>query len=437
MACMARKTSTADSKIEHKVGKQVDTILANTIIRDRRYLDDEQLDRETQFRVLGSIFDANVRDREIREVAAHFAPILRGGHPMHMACLGKTGVGKTVSMLYLLRLIQKMCRNKGIELQYKHINLSTPRPCFRAINDIACLLNASKRYRKGISLEELMGRIEDSLASYSGYLVLLIDEVDNVRTDIDTFTRFLVRRLPQSFPGKLILVFISNRLEWANALDPRVKSFLKMNELVFDAYDATDLKSILSIRVRKALDRKMIEPGVVEKIAACASQNHGDARKAVELLARSAYMAEKNGTTITLETVDQANEEIERDKYVALIKTSPKQLQAALYAVLSKLTERPLSTGEAYDRYRAFCEAAGLRDLTHRAFSDLIGELDLSGFVWCRVKSKGRYGRTREIRPTVPEDIREDLLRIILFNFDIPQSEVRACTQSQLPASHV
>ena len=54
-----------------------------------------------------------------------------------------------------------------------------------------------------------------------------------------------------------------------------------MNEIVFAPYDACDLKRILDIRVRKALNMKMIETGVVEKIAAYASRQHGDARKAV------------------------------------------------------------------------------------------------------------------------------------------------------------
>ena len=35
-------------------------------------------------------------------------------------------------------------------------DLPTLWPCFRAMNDLACLLAAAKRYGKGISLEELV-----------------------------------------------------------------------------------------------------------------------------------------------------------------------------------------------------------------------------------------------------------------------------------------
>jgi Cdc6-like AAA superfamily ATPase len=87
------------------------------------------------------------------------------------------------------------------------------------------MLGASRRYKKGISLEELMLRIEAALAPYRGYLILFVDEVDNVRRDRDAFLTFLVRRLPQRIRAKLILVFVSNKLNWPDHLDPRVKSF--------------------------------------------------------------------------------------------------------------------------------------------------------------------------------------------------------------------
>jgi len=108
-------------------------------------------------------------------------------------------------MIYLLGLLAEMCRERKIRLRHVHLDLSTARPCFRALNDLACLLNASKRYSKGIALEDLMLRIESSLAKYTGYLVVFVDEVDNVRRDRDTFLAFLVRRLPQRIPGKLIV----------------------------------------------------------------------------------------------------------------------------------------------------------------------------------------------------------------------------------------
>ena len=408
--------------IRSKILSQIQHMVGCAIIKDRRFLDDEQLIRSEQLAVLEEIFNANVRDTEIRELSSHFAAILRGDHPCHMAIWGKTGTGKTLTLSYFLNLLSEMCLDRKIPLRYEHLDLSNPTPCFRALNDLACLLNASKRYQKGISLEEMMIRIETKLADYQGYLILFVDEVDNIRRDKDNFMTFLVRRLPQRIPAKLILVFVSNRLDWPDHLDPRVKSFLKLNELIFKPYDAIDLQHILRIRVEKSLNPETIETGVIEKIAAMASRDHGDARRAVALLVKSAYLAEKAGTIITLTLVDKAAIELDRDRYLTLVRSAPPQLQAAMAAVVEatrKIKDGSIGTGEAYDAYKAFCQRAKLRPLTGRAFGDLISELDIYSLLRSRVLSRGRYGRTREIVLDLSQELTDKLYSQILLNFEM------------------
>ena len=415
-----------NANVRTKIVDQMEHMLRNSVIRDRRFLDDEQLIRSEQLAVLEEIFNANVRDREIREISCHFAPLFRGDHPVHLAIWGKTGTGKTLTLCYFLNLLAEMCRKKKIPLRYKQLDLSTPRPCFRALNDLACLLNASKRYRKGISLEELMLRIEAALAQYKGYLILFIDEADNVRRDKDTFMSFLVRRLPQRIRAKLILVFASNRLDWTDNLDPRVRSFLKLNELIFEPYDAVDLQHILRVRVAKALRPRAIEPGVVEKIAAMASRDHGDARQAMALLARGAYQAEKAGTPISLDTVDEVASQIEQDRYVTMIRTAPRQLQTVWVAItrlLRKERNGTTTTGQAFDAYRAFCSRISLRPLACRAFGDLLNELDMYGLLRTRPVSRGRYGRTRDISLDLPNDLVAKIEKAVLLNLDISEKQ--------------
>jgi cell division control protein 6 len=407
-------------KANIKIEEQIQSLLKNTIILDRRYLDDEQLDRNEQFKVLEEIFALDVRDIEIRDLSSHFAPMFRGDHPVHLSLYGKTGTGKTVTMLYFLNMLQSLCKKKKIEMRYIHLDLSTPKPCFRVLNDLACYLDATKRYKKGISLDELMGKIEEKLQNYRGYFIIFVDEVDHVRRDVDSFLKFLVKRLPQTVSLKLVLVFTSNRLNWQGNIDPRIKSFLKINELFFKPYNACDLQQILSLRIKKALNQDMIEQGVLEKIAAVSSKTHGDARKAVDLLSKSALIAEREGTKVSLDLVDRALDDIEKDKYVAMIKSSPKQLQAVLYAIITLITgTKTLHTGDAYEGYRSFCTKIKLRALTQRAFSDLVSELDMYGFIQARIFSHGRYGRTKEITVNLPREILDNLKQVILMEFDL------------------
>jgi len=152
------------------------------------------------------------------------------------------------------------------------------------------------------------------------------------------------------------------------------------------------------------------------------SRDHGDARQAVALLARSAYLAEKAGSKIAVQLVDEAASAIEQDRYLTMIRTAPPQLQATMAAVFDaarKSTHQPLGTGEAYNAYRIFCDRVRLRPLTCRAFSDLLAELDTYSLLHTRVLSRGRYGRTREIVLDLPEDILAKMQAAINTNFDL------------------
>ncbi|MDZ7760061.1 MAG: AAA family ATPase [Desulfovermiculus sp.] len=401
-----------------KIEKQIQDKLKHTIITDRRFLDDEQLDRKEQFEVLKEIFDIDVRDREIRELSLHFAPIFNHGHPIHLSVLGKTGIGKTVSILYFLNTLQDLSRKDKIPFRYVHLDLSIPKPCFRALNDLACYLDAAKRYKRGVSLDELMSRIEEKLQSYEGYFLVFVDEVDHIRRDLDSFLKFLVKRLPQAVPLKLVLIFSSNNLNWQENIDPRITSFLKLSEVLFDPYNACDLKKILRLRMEKAMKTDMIQEGVIEKIAAVCSRNHGDARKAVELLYKSGQLAEKRLSPVSLDIVDQALDAVEKDKYVAMIKTAPRQLQAALLAILTK-AQATLPITDCYESYSRFCTKTRMRVLTQRAFSDLISELDMYGFIRVRMVSNGRYGRRREITQNTSDELTQRLVQVILMEFDL------------------
>ncbi|VGO13693.1 hypothetical protein PDESU_02250 [Pontiella desulfatans] len=410
-----------ESNIQQRIWAEIEQATENSVVVNQDYLDDEQLTRQRQFEVLSEIFNMNIRSQEIRTISNHFSPVFRGGHPNHLGLGGKTGTGKTITILWFLAQVAQLCKERDIPFRQVHLDFCCPVPCFRALNTLACLLDASKAYRKGISLEELMVRIERKLASLRGFLVIFIDEADNVRTDFNTFYQFLIKRLPQRISAKLILVFASNRLNWMENLDPRVKSCLKLREMIFQPYDADSLHRILEIRVKKAMRSDRIEEGVIPKIAALASQQHGDARKAVNLLRRSAELAEEDRTPISLETIGRAYEEIERDKYVDMIRGSPKQLQAALYAALTGKPKggRVLHTGDAYLVYERFCAESGLRPVTQRAFSDLLCELDMYGYLRARTVSRGRYGRSKDIHVTLAPNIHKRLLHVIRSNFDL------------------
>jgi len=112
----------------------------------------------------------------------------------------------------------------------------------------------------------------------------------------------------------MIYLFLTNRLDWECQADPRVLSFLKKTDIMFEPYDAMDLQEILKLRVEKALDSRKVDQGAIEKIAGIACRETGDARKAIELLARAVRVAEEDPGTLTETEVDVAESLLEEDK---------------------------------------------------------------------------------------------------------------------------
>ena len=381
------------------------------------YLDDEKLPGEERTAVLREIFNRNIREKQLSLIISHLTPVLDGDHPSSALIFGPTGSGKTVSLIHVLHTFRNVAKRRGVSFRYAYIDLTSPKTYFGALNEVAIALDSScRKYRKGIPVEYMQERIVDVIADYDGFLCLLIDEADNITPNPDAFLTFLGKTLPRKVSCRLILIMLTNRLDWEKTLDPRILSFLKKTDILFEPYDAMDLLEILQLRVEKALDRTRVQKVALRKIAAYASRETGDARKAVELLAKAARIAEKTTGQLTEKEIDTAERSLEIDKTEELIRVMASQQRLALqacYLLLSK-GKRKISTGEAYEVYTRACEGEMYRPLTQRRFSDIISFLDLYGLINARVISKGRYGNTREISGSLPNEVVKRFLTGIL-----------------------
>jgi cell division control protein 6 len=201
---------------------------------------------------------------------------------------------------------------------------------------------------------------------------------------------------------------ISNDLTFIDGLDPRVKSSLSEEELIFPPYNALQIQEILRQRSKTAFKEGSLENGLIEKCAAYSAREHGDARRALELLRVAGEVAEREGETVVkIGHLDKAENKIEKDKVMDMVATQPKQFQAVLYAIVlvNEKGKNSIFTGEVYDVYRDVCSKTALRPLTQRRISDVIAEFDMFGIINIKVISKGRYGRTREISLSTPSSV--------------------------------
>ena len=213
--------------------------------------------------------------------------------------------------------------------------------------------------------------------------------------------------------SKICLIGISNDVRFIEDVDPRVKSSLGEEELIFPPYNALELKDILRERSEVAFSEDSLDAAVLAKCAAYAAKEHGDARRALDLLRVAGEVAERsNEEIVKMDHIKKAEEKIEINRIFELVKTLPSQSKLILYSIF-KLSEtiKKLETGEIYEEYKNLCNINNSAILTQRRISDLISELDMLGLINARLISKGRHGRTREIYSTIPSDLKEILMK--------------------------
>ena len=137
--------------------------------------------------------------------------------------------------------------------------------------------------------------------------------------------------------------------------------------------------------------------------------------------------------------IDEANEKIERDKILDVIKSEPKQFQFVLSSIIQlyeKQKEKPIFTGEVYNLYQEICIQNKSEVLTQRRVSDIIQEFDMLGIINVRVISKGRGGRMREIKLAIGKDILEKVKEIVQNSMRSEERRVGKECRSRWSAYH-
>ena len=282
----------------------------------------------------------------------------------------------------------------------------------------------------GLPTETVYNKFIDLIDKEKQLVVLILDEIDQtVKKISDGFLYTLTRINSELSKTQLCIVGISNDLTFLDNIDPRVKSSLSEEEIIFPPYNALQLTEILNKRAEEVFKEGVLHEGVVEKCAAFAAREHGDARRALDLLRVAGELAERyDSKKIFLKHIDEANGKIERDKILDIVRTEPKQFQIVLYSII-KLSElnknsqtylinkkqqrNSIFTGEVYNLYQDLCVKNKFEILTQRRVSDIIQEFDMFGIINVNVISKGRGGRMREIRLAITGDIMEKVKKII------------------------
>ena len=343
------------------------------------------------------------RTKESTAIAQSLSVILKKGRPSNLLIFGKPGTGKTAVVKNVIEHLYKKTNELDINLKVPFINAKNSNTPYKILYEIAELLGINKEgkmqvYFTGLSMSEATDRILDFIRRRSIKVVIVIDEIDSLvnRKGDDILYNFTRANERISSDQFISLIGISNSLTFKDKLDPRVKSSLSEEELVFNPYTIEQLKQILIDRCKLAFYDNVIPIGVINLCAAIAGRETGDARKAIDLLRVAAEIAERSMTLkISEDHIRSAQQKIDSDTNYEILRNSTLHTKLV---ILSIIKSKNGSTGEIYTVYQYFCSKIQQEPLTQRRMTQIVGELDQLGLITTTIVNQGRYGRTQRIK---------------------------------------
>ncbi|MDQ3873804.1 MAG: AAA family ATPase [Thermoproteota archaeon] len=366
------------------------------------------------------------RDEEIRALAQVLSTIFKGARPSNLLLFGKPGTGKTAAARSVVDRLAKKASELNTDVTVLFVNAKIAGgSAYKVVFEIAEELGINREQEKqvhftGLSMGEATDRVLHFIERKKLNLVLVIDEIDSLvdRSGDDILYNFT--RANQNMKGGFIaLIGISNSLTFKDKLDPRVRSSLSEEEIVFNPYSVDQLRQILQERARLAFSEDAISDAAINLCAAIAGREHGDARKAIDLLRVAAELAEREGATKVDEKHVRASEDsIERDAPFVALKNAPMHHKLVILAIIKSTNG---TTGKVYDVYLSLSKQAEQKPLTQRRLTQIISELDLLGLVSTDIVNQGRYGRSQKIKVTMPlatiiEAFKDDIILASLID---------------------
>jgi archaeal cell division control protein 6 len=345
------------------------------------------------------------REGQIKQVAEILAPSLHGSKPSNLLLYGKTGTGKTAVARLVVEKLQAQGLSKSIVTCYVNSRIASTE--YRTLAKIAESLPLEDGERipgTGLSIGTVLDRIFRSIKSGRVHFILVLDEIDYlVNAYGDDILYQLTRAGEHVEPGFFTIIGISNDLKFKDELDPRVLSSLGEEELVFPPYTTEELYAILAARAKIAFKAGVVPAAVINLCAALAGSEHGDARRAVDLLRVSGEIAEREAMhQVTEDCIRKASERVESNRIEDALRSLP--IQNKLVLMTASRFRDGTNTGDLYVAYEGLARKLGIEALTQRRVSGILAELDLLGLVEAAVVSKGRRGRTKRIRLLIHAD---------------------------------
>jgi cell division control protein 6 len=259
--------------------------------------------------------------------------------------------------------------------------------------------------RRGLSKDEFLALLVEHLRERDLYVFLVLDDAFNFAPDIlSTFIR-LGQESDKLGTFRIALAIVGHSDTVLNNLDPSTRGIMGKSVVRFAPYTKDQIFDILLDRARTGLAEGSYGEDVLQMIADITGAqgpldtNKGDARLAIDILYRAAYVAQQNGRRqITPEDVRRSSKEVLFGVSEEVLAGLPLHEKLFLLAVVRALKTSRMSYvtfGDAEEVYKIVCEEYGEKPRVHSQLWTYLNDLRDKGIIETRQNKKGEGVRGR------------------------------------------
>lgn len=351
----------------------------------------------------------NHRDAEQKKVAQSLLPILKQSKASNLLVYGKPGTGKTLVVKKILSQIDERVSRSQFPIGLAYSNAKEETTIYGLLISLGKQLGLSDKAMPstGLAISEIFKRILAAVSEGGLNVIFVIDEIDHLARMVTKSNNDILYQLTRANEriksGSMTIVGISNDLTFKERLDPRVISTLREEEVVFANYTVSQIRSILEERTSAAFVAGAVSEQALSLCAAMAGREHGDARRALDLLRVAGEIAEREQARSVAEGhIREASSKIEENKEITALRSYPLHEKLLILAVMRA---QGASTGEIYATYKGLARTIRQAELTNRRVTQMLSEIEMSGIMSGRITHQGLHGRTKKHRLTVSAEM--------------------------------
>ncbi|MHA2203663.1 MAG: Cdc6/Cdc18 family protein, partial [Candidatus Hodarchaeales archaeon] len=348
------------------------------------------------------------RDTELSLVANHFKSIVSKSAKIsgkQVIIQGPVGLGKTVVAKHFGLTLEKYCHSSSdaniAKIVYFHMNCRRQRSWYLILTSILRQLVPAFPLR-GFSVDELLTYLIHIITERNQGLLICLDEIDYLLSEakgVDVLYSLIRHHegINQKKQARISLICVTRNPRFQNLLDSALLSSLSQRIIVFEPYTAEQLFDILFQRAQQGLYESAYSKEVLKTIASLAF-NTGDARYAIELLWRSAKVAEQEeSSTINFEHVRKAQVSVFPINQ-SIITDLPPQLKRVLLALASLLNSQKntahVTSSELREKYREICKKFHSKPRKQTQFWNYLQQLAKQGLIELEVHNRHENGKS-------------------------------------------